>query len=201
MKRILCLLLMVCCLATCFVACSKEAPPDNPVTDVVTNESEVPATPDIEYTDVLELMNGDLLGKSDSECGLPEESLFLTGDNVVGYDYVCIGDVIGNMTFYLKDGLVTSYVFGSAPYSTVDEFSTAFDTMNGSVSDCIGTDVKASAFHGGSSDEDAMESLFAGKGVMTAEYVTDDYVVTVTGCGVNGVATLVVECKAVGTEG
>ena len=34
MKRILCLLLMVCCLATCFAACSKEVPPDNPVTDV-----------------------------------------------------------------------------------------------------------------------------------------------------------------------
>lgn len=201
MKRILCMLLMVCCLVTCFAACSKETPTEDPATDAVTNEPEVPVTPDIEYTDVLKLMNGDLLGKSDSECGLPEESLFLTGDNVVGYDYVCIGDVIGNMTFYLKDGLVTSYVFGSAPYSTAEEFSTVFDAMNASISGYLDTEVKESVFHGGSSDEDTMESLFAGKGVMTAEYVTDDYIVTVTGCGVNVVATLVVECKAVGTEG
>lgn len=201
MKKILCLLLMACCIVSCFAACSNDKPADESVTDAVTPASEVPKVPDIEYTDILDLMNGDLLGKSDSECGLPEDSLFLTGDDVVGFDYVCIGDAIGNITFYLKDGLISSYVFGSAPYRTVDEFSTAFDTINGSISDCLGTDVKASSFQGGSSEEDAMESLFAGQGVMIAEYVTDNYTVSVNGCGVNGVATVVVECKAIGTEG
>lgn len=201
MKKILCLLLAACFILACFSACAKDKPDDEPVTDNVTEEAPKPVMPDIEYTDVLDLMNGDLLGKADSECGLPEESLFLTGDNVVGYDYVCIGEAIGNMTLYLTDGVVSSYVFGSAPYENTDEFQRAFDEMNGNISDCFGTDIKASAFHGGNSEEDAMESLFAGKCVMTAEYVTDEFTVTVTGCGVNGVATIVVECKAIGTEG
>lgn len=201
MKKILYLLLVFCYILVCFSACAKDKPQDEPITDSVTEEVPKPVIPDIEYTDVLDLMNGDLLGKADSECGLPEESLFLTGDNVVGYDYVCIGDAIGNMTLYLTDGVINSYVFGSAPYDNADEFQRAFDEMNSNISDCLGAEVKASSFHGGSSDEDAMESLFAGKGVMTAEYVTDEFTVAVTGCGVNGVATIVVECKAIGAEG
>ena len=122
MKKILCLLLAACFILACFSACAKDKPDDEPVTDNVTEEAPKPVMPDIEYTDVLDLMNGDLLGKAESECELPEESLFLTGDNVVGYDYVCIGDAIGNMTLYLTGGVVSSYVFGSAPYDNTDEF-------------------------------------------------------------------------------
>lgn len=201
MKKILCLILTICIALVCFSACTENKPAEEQATHNVTDEAPEPLMPEIEYTDVLYLMDGELLGKADSECGLPEESLFLTGDNVVGYDYVCIGDAIGNITFYLTDDVITSYVFGSAPYDNADEFQCAFDEMNGKISDCLGTEIKSSSFHGGSPEEDTMESLFAGKSVMVADYVTDDFTVSVSGCGVNGIATIVVECKLIEAEG
>ena len=146
-------------------------------------------------------MNGEFLGKSITECNFPEDSLFLTGDNVVGYDYVCIENTQGNITFYLEDGYISSYVFGSVPYSDVNEYKNALEVVNKKIAELLKTNEKEFEFGGGSSKEDEMESLFSGKCIAKAEYSHSSSKITVTGCGINGVATIVVECKAFKTEG
>ena len=46
-----------------------------------------------------------------------------------------------------------------------------------------------------------MTAVFDGKGVLISEYQGEGFSVSVTGCGVNGVVTIAVECRAAESEG
>ncbi len=199
-KRILATLIvtLICTVAisVLFTGCKKtdEAPQ---ITENSETETAAPETPEIEYSSVLSLVCGDLLGKNEETVGLPNELVFLTGDNVIGYDYVSVGDVKGNLTCYLNESGIYSGVFGSGPYETQDAFSAALSQVNEIIAEQLGVEKKSPEFSGGDEEVDELESLFSGKGVMLAEYETDTAIVSVTGCGVNGIATIVVECRAV----
>ncbi len=201
MKKFLLILLALLLVLTVFAGCgSKEDPaPQETPSETVTEAK--PVMPEIEYMDVTTLMFGELLGKNVDTCGLPQDSMFLTGDYVTGFDYMCMGDITGNLTCYFGENGITSYVFGSAPFDNVESFSDAFNVVNDSIAGGLGQEVASTEFYGGSSDEDQMEALFSGQGTVKAEYKTDTVTVTVTGCGVNDVATIVVECSANRTEG
>ena len=204
MKRMLWLALIFFCIFLCLIACAKDKQIAETLKNAVPDkieQTEQPFVPEIECGDILAFMNGEFLGKSITECNFPEDSLFLTGDNVVGYDYVCIENTQGNITFYLEDGYISSYVFGSVPYSDVNEYKNALEVVNKKIAELLKTNEKEFEFGGGSSKEDEMESLFSGKCIAKAEYSHSSSKITVTGCGINGVATIVVECKAFKTEG
>lgn len=201
MKRIFFILLALLLVLATLVGCSKKNVSES-VEPITPNETEPqPLMPELEYTDVTSMMFGELLGKKVDNCGLPQDSVFLEGDYVKGFDYLCMGDVIGNVTCYFSEDGITSYTFGSQPFDNAETFKMAFDVINDSIAGGLGKDVAASTFYGGSNEEDQMESLFSGSGVIKAEYKTDDVIVTVTGCGVNDVATIVVECSMPRTEG
>lgn len=201
MKRLFIILLVLVMVLATITGCSKNNVSESttPITPVETEPE--PVMPDLEYTYVTEMMYGALLGKTVETCGLPQDNVFLEGDKVVGFDYLCMGDVVGNMTCYFDENGITSYTFGSQPFDNAEIFENTFDVINDSIAGGLGLDVAASTFYGGSDDQDQMESLFNGGGIIKAEYETADVVVTVTGCGVNNVATIVVECAAVRTEG
>ena len=201
MKRLFIILLVLVMVLATITGCSKNNVSESttPITPVETEPE--PVMPDLEYTDVTEMMYGALLGKTVETCGLLQDNVFLEGDKVVGFDYLCMGDVVGNMTCYFDENGITSYTFGSQPFDNAEIFENTFDVINDSIAGGLGLDVAASTFYGGSEDQDQMESLFNGGGIIKAEYETADVIVTVTGCGVNNVATIVVECAAVRTEG
>ncbi len=200
MKKFLLILLASLLVLTVFAGCgSKEDPAPQETSSESVTEAK-PVMPEIEYTDVTSLMFGELLGKNVDACGLPQDSVFLTGDYVTGFDYMCMGDITGNLTCYLGENGITSYVFGSDPFDNVESFSDALNVVNDSIAGGLGQKVASTEFYGGS-DEDQMEALFSGQGTVKAEYKTDTVTVTVTGCGVNDVATIVVECSANRTEG
>ena len=201
MKRFFLILLALLMVAAVFSGCSKNDVSESTTPIAPTETEPKPVAPELEYTDVTSMMYGELLGKKVDNCGLPQDSLFLEGDKVKGFDYLCMGDVVGNVTCYFDESGITSYTFGSQPFDNAETFKTAYDIINDSIAGGLGQDVAASTFHGGSNDEDQMESLFKGNGVIKSVYKTADVVVTVTGCGVNNVATIVIECAAVGTEG
>lgn len=201
MKRLFIILLTLLMVLMTITGCSKNniSESTTPITPVETEPE--PIMPELEYTDVTAMMYGELLGKKVETCGLPQDSIFLEGDKVVGFDYLCMGDVVGNMTCYFEENGITSYTFGSQPFDNAETFENAFNVINDSIAGGLGQNVAASTFYGGSEDKDQMESLFNGGGIIKAEYKTTDVVVTVTGCGVNNVATIVVECSAVKMEG
>ena len=200
MKRLLLILLSLCLIIGCFAGCSHKEEPK--VTDEVTQSTEEPKPvfPELEYTDVSAVMLGSYLGKAPEECGIPEDSLFMTGDGVNGYDYVALGEIKGNLTCYRSDNGVYSFIFGSNPYEDNTEFTTALNTVNASIAKGLGLDAKEPTFTGGDT-EDAMTAVFEGKGVLISEYQGEGFTVSVTGCGVNGVATIAVECRATESEG
>lgn len=200
MKRLLLILLSLCLVISCFVGCSHKEEPN--VTDEVTQKTEEPKPlfPETEFTDVTAVMLGTCLGKAPEDCGIPEDSLFMTGDGVHGYDYVALGEIKGNLTCYWSDNGVYSFIFGSNPYEDNTEFTAALNTVNAMVAKGLVLDVKEPIFTGGET-EDALTAVFEGKGVMMCEYQGEGFTVSVTGCGVNGVATIVVECRAAEGEG
>ncbi|MBQ6688871.1 MAG: hypothetical protein IJN02_06490 [Bacteroidales bacterium] len=201
MKRLFIILLALLMVLMTITGCSKNniSESTTPITPVETEPE--PIMPELEYTDVTAMMYGELLGKKVETCGLPQDSIFLKGDKVVGFDYLCMGDVVGNMTCYFDENDITSYTFGSQPFDNAEAFENAFNVINDGIAGGLGQNVAEATFYGGTTDKDQMESLFGGSGIIKAEYKTADVVVTVTGCGVNNVATIVVECAAVKTEG
>ena len=200
MKRLLLILLSLCLIIGCFAGCSHKE--ESKITDEVTQSTEEPKPvfPELEYTDVSAVMLGSYLGKAHEECGIPEDSLLMTGDGVHGYDYVALGEIKGNLTCYWSDNGVYSFIFGSNPYEDNTEFTTALNTVNASIAKGLGLDAKEPTFTGGDT-EDAMTAVFEGKGVLMCEYSGVGFTVSVTGCGVNGVATIAVECRATESEG
>ena len=63
----------------------------------------------------------------------------------------------------------------------------------------IGTEYVTEAWLGNAWEQ--MTAVFEGKGVLISEYQGEGFTVSVTGCGVNGVATIAVECRATESEG
>ena len=200
MKRLLLILLSLCFIIGCFAGCSHEE--ELKVTDVVTQNTEEPKPvfPDPEFTDVTAVMLGTCLGKAPEDCGIPEDSLFMTGDGVHGYDYVTLGEIKGNLTCYWSDNGVYSFIFGSNPYEDNAKFTDVFNTVNTLIANGLNTDAKEPTFTGAET-EDSMTAVFEGKGVLISEYQGEGFTVSVTGCGVNGVATIAVECRAAESEG
>ncbi len=193
MKKLIILFLCFVTVISLFAGCTQdEKSPET--TDLPITEPSAPQMPEIEYTDVVSLICGDIIGKPEDNFGLPEELVFLTGENVIGYDYVSVGDLIGNLTCYYDETGIYSAAFGSAPYKNKDEFSSAFEVVSQLISEKLGVEITETTFNGGNEDEDKLESLFAGKCIMIAEYKTSKATVKVTGGGVNGMATVVVEC-------
>ena len=172
------------------------------MTDEVTQNTEEPKPvfPDPEFTDVTAVMLGTCLGKAPEDCGIPEDSLFMTGDGVHGYDYVTLGEIKGNLTCYWSDNGVYSFIFGSNPYEDNAKFTDVFNTVNTLIANGLNADAKEPTFTGAET-EDAMTTVFEGKGVLISEYQGEGFTVSVTGCGVNGVATIAVECRAAESEG
>ncbi len=195
MKKVLILLLCFVLLISVFSGCSKDnkepVSSDTPITG-----SSVPEIPEIEYSDVSALICGDIIGKPYDDFGLSEELVFLTGENLIGYDYVNVGEMSGNLTCYYSESGIYSAIFGSAPYDNQDKFTSAFEKANKLISEKLGVEIKESTYHGGNEDEDKLEALFAGKCVLISEYDANGICVTVTGCGVNDVATVVIECSS-----
>lgn len=200
MKRLFLILLTLCLLLCAFAGCAKEAETKDtePHTNTVTDPE--PVIPELTYTDVTHVVLGEYLGKSSDACGLPEDSLFMTGDGVCGYDYISIGTVKGNLTCYFSDSGVYSFIFGSNPFEGNDEFTAAFREVNTAIAGGVNRDAVEPVFTGADT-EDSLTAMFDGKGVLISEYETESCVITVTGCGVNGVATIAVECRALDKEG
>ena len=201
MKRFFLILLALLMVLAVLSGCSKNNGSESTTPITPTETEQKPVMPELEYTDVTSMMYGELLGKKVETCGLPQDSVFLEGEQVTGFDYLCMGDVVGNVTCYFDEDGITSYTFGSQPFENAEDFKNAFDIINDSIAGGLGQDVAASTFYGGSDAEDQMESLFGGRGTIKATYKTADAAVTVTGCGVSNVATIVLECAAVRTEG
>ncbi|MBQ9838025.1 MAG: hypothetical protein IJO56_00815 [Oscillospiraceae bacterium] len=200
MKRLLLILLSLCMVIGCLAGCSHKEEPK--VTDEVTQSTEEPKPvfPELEYVDVFGVMFGSNLGKAPEDCGIPEDSIFMSGDGVCGYDYVALGDIKGNLTCYWSESGVYSFIFGSNPYEDNTEFTAALNTVNALIAKRLGVDAKEPTFTGGQT-EDAMTAVFEGKGVLICEYQGEGALISVTGCGVNGVATIAVECKTAESEG
>lgn len=196
MKRLCFILLSLCLVLCCFAGCTKEENPSETGQTSQVTEEPTPVFPEVECTDVAYLVKGEYLGREITDCGLPEDSLFMIGDGVYGYDYVSLGGIEGTLTCYFADEGVYSFLFGSDPYEKNEAYKSAFETLNDLIASSVGTDVKDPTFTGGET-EDEMTALFEGKGVLICEYTADGYTVSVTGCGVNGVATIAIECKTV----
>ncbi len=197
MKKLFVFFICLALVLSVFAGCSKsEKAPE--VSTPSETESVAPLVPDIEYTDILAYFGDDIIGKPADDFGLPEDLVFLTGDQVIGYDYVCIGSANGSVNCYFNESGIYSIVFGSEPYETQDEFSAVYTAINQAVADKLEQKMVSPVFSKDDDDVDKLEALFAGQGVMIAEYQTNGCVVSVTGCGVNGVATVVVECSSLG---
>lgn len=200
MKRLFLILLMLCFLLCSFAGCAKDNKPEGTETPTVSATEPEPIIPELTYTDVTNIVLGNHLGKSPDACGLPEDSVFITGDGVCGYDYVSVDSVQGNLTCYYSDNGVYSFIFGSAPFEGNDEFNATFQELNAIVANGIAMEISEPVYTGAET-EDSLTAMFEGKGVLTSEYTTERAVITVTGCGVNGVATVAIECRSLDKEG
>ena len=83
MKRLFIILLALLMVLMTITGCSKNniSESTTPITPVETEPE--PIMPELEYTDVTAMMYGELLGKKVETSGLPQDSIFLEGDQVV----------------------------------------------------------------------------------------------------------------------
>ena len=164
----------------------------------VSASSEQPLMPELEYTDISELLlKGKAFGKGITECGLPPENLFVEDEKMQGYDYVSLFGLEGTLSVYLSDGNVTSFVFGSNPFESKEEFRQAFDNMNKQIAEKTGMETVLPVLFGAQGDGDEVDKVFSGTGVLSAEYKLSEISLSVKSCGVNETATIVVECAPV----
>lgn len=196
MKFTLCIILCFS-LTIIFAGCSGDKLSHNAESNVAVS-SEYPLMPELKYTDISDLLlNGTAFGKAITECGLSQENMFIEDEKMQGYDYVSLFGMEGTLSVYLSDGKVTSFVFGSIPFENKDEFRDAFDDMNKKLAERLGEEIAAPVFFGSQGEGDEVDKVFAGTGVLSAEYKKSEVWISVKSCGVNETATVVVECVPV----
>ena len=195
MKRMI-YLLLVLLMVLSLCSCADELSPDDTTESNVITSGEV-LFPDAEYTAVDEkFVMGNWLGVTSDAIGLNEDSIFVNDEQMVSYDYVTLFGVKGNISFYLENGKVLYYVFGSTPYTEKATFSADLENMSKKTAELLQTEKHELVFNGGEDGHDEWEQLFEGNGVFATEYKGANHAVTVKGCGVSEVATIVAECHA-----
>lgn len=192
MKKILCF--GICMILLVAVAgCTNAEAPDTTAETVHSDEPQ-PLMPEIESTDIGGLMlDKTAFGKPVSECGLPQENLFIEDEKMQGYDYVSLCGIDGSLSVYLENGIISSFVFGSSPYDDKAEYSEAFNNANKLIAELCGQPLTEPVYNGEQSENDEIDRVFDGSGIMSVGYSAGNVVVTVRSCGVNGAATIVVE--------
>lgn len=195
MKRMIYLVLVLLfVLSLC--SCADE-PISDDMSESTVHEAGEMLFPDAEYTAVDEkFVMGNWLGVTPDAIGLNEDSVFVNDEQMVSYDYVTLFGVKGNISFYLQNGKVLYYVFGSTPYTEKATFSADLENMSKKTAELLGTEKHELVFNGGEEGHDEWEQLFEGNGVFATEYKGANHAVTVKGCGVSDVATIVAECHA-----
>ena len=189
-------LLLVLLLVLSLCSCADEPSADDASENTVSTSGEV-LFPDAEYTAVDEkFVMGNWLGVTPDAIGLNEDSIFVYDEQMVSYDYVTLFGVKGNISFYLENGKISYCVFGSTPYTEKASFSTDLEKMSKKAAELLETEEHELVFNGGDEGYDEWEQLFDGNGVFATEYKGANHAVTVKGCGVSEVATIVAECHA-----
>lgn len=165
------------------------------VTDVNSSAEQKMLMPEMEYAEIAEkMLHADTYGKPISECGLNEENVYLSDEKMYCYDYVSLFDVHGTLSVYLSESKVSSIVFGSEPFEDIAKFQKTYADINEKTAGALEQNIKEPSFRGAAADQDESERLLNGTGYYLTEYETDVVRISVKSCGVNGVATIVVEC-------
>lgn len=196
-------LLTIVILILAFIFTSCATVPEDISSPLQTTYDEDPLLfPAQEYTEIGEAFaGGRLIDIKPAYAGIPEENVFAADEHLVSYDYVMLFSIKGNIAFYLENQKCASCVFGSEVYNDISDYKVALTTMNISISEALGVDIRGLIFTGENEIEDDWEQLFEGHGSFVSEYKANGYSVSVKGIGVNGTATIVVECHKAGNEG
>ncbi len=188
------LYILLCVLLIVVLSGCDDKPVDIPAES--TPAAAAPFMPEMSYTPIdSDFLTGAYIGKEVSALTVPPENVFINSEKMVGYDYVSLCEVQGNLSVYVDNGQITSYVFGSTPFKDKEQFRESFDAVNQKVAELLSVDKAETVFVGQLDDGDEVDTVFAGNGILKAKYQQDGYSVSVSCCGVSEAATVIVECS------
>lgn len=185
MKTILGFILLVL-LFISLCGCSDETPTEGvasmPAKSVFTQEY-------IEISDFF--FKEDFIDKSKESLPIPKTNLFMENNKSIGFDYVSMFGIEGNITFTVEEGKVFSATFGSRSYIEKNLFKHELASANQKIAEMLNVNLKEFDYVG-PDETDEYESLFLGKGILKAVYGTGKTIITLSAIGTNNEAVITV---------
>lgn len=116
------LLYIVLCILAIAILSGCDTKLEEPEVESIPAEN-APLMPEMEYTPIDNaFIAGTFLGKDTSALTISKDNVFVENEKMLGYDYVSLCDIKGNLSVYLNNGQITSYVFGSTPLKKKTSF-------------------------------------------------------------------------------
>lgn len=188
-------LYIVLCILAIAILSGCDTKPEEPEVESIPAEN-APLMPEMEYTTIDNaFIAGTYLGKETLAITISKDNVFVESEKMIGYDYVSLCDIKGNLSVYLNNGQITSYVFGSTPFKEKDKFRESFNNVNKKIAELLGMEEIQPAFMGQMNNCDEMDSVFGGNGILKAEYIQNGRTISVSSCGVSEAATVIIECS------
>ena len=188
-------LYIVLCILAIAILSGCDTKPEEPEVESIPAEN-APLMPEMEYTPIDNaFIAGTYLGKETSAITISKDTVFIESEKMIGYGYVSFCDIKGNLSVYLNNGQITSYVFGSTPFQEKDKFRESFNNVNKKIAELLGMEEIQPAFMGQMNNCDEMDSVFGGNGILKAEYIQNGRTISVSSCGVSEAATVIIECS------
>lgn len=131
------------------------------------------------------------IGKSKDSIPIPKTNLFMENDNSLGFDYVTMFEMNGNITFTLEEGKVFSASFGSNSYIEKNPYKHTLTATNQKIAKMLNVSLKEFDYVG-PEEMDEYEALFSGKGILKSVYETGDTIITLSAIGTNNEAVITV---------
>lgn len=188
-------LYIVLCILAIAILSGCDTKPEEPEVESIPAEN-APLMPEMKYTTIDNaFIAGTYLGKETLAITISKDNVFVESEKMIGYDYVSLCDIKGNLSVYLNNGQITSYVFGSTPFKEKDKFRESFNNVNKKIAELLGMEEIQPAFMGQMNNCDEMDSVFGGNGILKAEYIQNGRTISVSSCGVSEAATVIIECS------
>ena len=145
-----------------------------------------------EYTEISDFFFKEgFIGESKDSIPIPKTNLFMENDNSLGFDYVTMFGMKGNITFTLEEGKVFSATFGSNSYIEKNLYKHTLTAANQKIAKMLNVTLKEFDYVG-PEEMDEYESLFSGKGILKSVYETGDTIITLSAIGTNNEAVITV---------
>ncbi len=190
------LLYIVLCILVIVMLSGCETTPEQQSAIESTITENTALMPEMVYTPIdNDFLTGAYLGKEASALTIAQDNIFIESEKMFGYDYVSLCGIKGNLSVYLEDGQIISYIFGSIPFKEKEVFRDNFNNANKKIAELLSMDEIEPTFMGQMNDGDEMDSVFEGNGVLKAEYIQNGRTVSISSCGVSEAATVIIECS------